>query len=447
MSKSIFIAIPKKPGAVECENHRTISLMSHVTKIVLRILLLRARSKITPEIGREQFGFVQDAGTRNAIFVLRAITERAIEMQKDVYMCFIDYSKAFDKVRHQNLFEDMAKLDLHGKDIRLLKNLYWNQSACVKIDGDLSKYTKIKRGVRQGCVMSPDLFNYYSELILRELHSGKSLRVGGQNITNLWYADDTVFLAESEEKKKKLLDVVVRESVKKGMSINCKKTECMVVSKRNDILKCKVKVKDETIKQVAAFNYLGSTITEDARCEKEIRRRIALAKSAFSKLDKLLRNPTLSLNTRMRILECYVYPVLMYGSESWTISSSMKKRLESCELWFLRRMMRIPWVDRVRNKDVLRRAGTHRKLIKDIRVRQLRFLGHVIRKEGLEDLALTGKIDGKRSRGRKRISWLAGLNEWVAERSQQGRDVDLINKARSRELWKLMIADVLRYGT
>ena len=98
--RSIFITLPKKPGAVDCEQYRTTSLICHSTKIILRILLLRARSRITPMVGREQFGFVKDAGTRNAIFVVRNITERAVEMQKDMYMCFIDYSKAFDKVKH-----------------------------------------------------------------------------------------------------------------------------------------------------------------------------------------------------------------------------------------------------------------------------------------------------------------------------------------------------------
>ena len=107
LGRSIFITLPKKPGAVDCEQYRTISLICHITKIILRILLLRARSRITPMVGREQFGFVKDAGTRNAIFLVRNITERA--MQKDVYMCFIDYSKAFDKVKHSELFEEMKK--------------------------------------------------------------------------------------------------------------------------------------------------------------------------------------------------------------------------------------------------------------------------------------------------------------------------------------------------
>ena len=108
LSQSIFIALPKKPCAVDCEQHRTISLMGHVTKIVLRILLLRARSKITPKIGNQQFDFVKDAGTRNGIFVLRITTERAVEMQKDVYVCFIDYTKILIKLNTKNCLKILA---------------------------------------------------------------------------------------------------------------------------------------------------------------------------------------------------------------------------------------------------------------------------------------------------------------------------------------------------
>ena len=152
------ILLPKKPSAVDCEQHHTISLMRHVTRIIHRVLLLRLRSRIQPEIGREQFGFVEDAATRDAIFVLRVITERAVEMQKDIYMCFIDYANAFDKVRHQELFEDLDKLDLYRKDVHLLSTLYWNQTAYIQRDGEYSECIKIRWGVRQGCVMSLDLF-------------------------------------------------------------------------------------------------------------------------------------------------------------------------------------------------------------------------------------------------------------------------------------------------
>ena len=142
------------------------------------------------------------------------------------------------------------------------------------------------------------------------------MKVGGQSITNLRNADDTVLLAKSVKDLQKLLDIVVRESELKGLSINCKKTECMVVSKKKDISRCSLKVKDQIINQVSAFNYLGSTITEDATCMKEIKRSIVLAKSAFSKLNNILRNTSLSMRTRMQVLNWYVYPVLLYGRET-----------------------------------------------------------------------------------------------------------------------------------
>ena len=80
-------------------------------------------------------------------------------MQRDVYICVIDYTKAFDKVRHKNLMQILNNLDFDGKDLRLIKDLYWRQQAAIRIDNDLSKYVEIKRGVRQGCVLFPDLFS------------------------------------------------------------------------------------------------------------------------------------------------------------------------------------------------------------------------------------------------------------------------------------------------
>ena len=99
------------------------------------------------------------------------------------------------------------------------------------------------------------------------------------------------------------------------------------------------------------------------------------------------------------------------------------------------------------NEEVLQRAGVERKLIGEIRTRQMRFIGHVIRKEGLENLALTGMIEGKRGRGRKRMLWMTSLNAWIAERSIRHQEVELIEKARNRELWHAMIAYVSGYGT
>ena len=124
--------------------------MSHVTKLLLRIIMMRVRNKLNPEIAEEQCGFVEGKGTTNAIFILRTLIERALEIQKDVYLCFIDYTKAFDRVRHHEIIKELTKLKIDGKDLRIIKNMYWEQTAAMRVEGEISAFQKIKRGVREG---------------------------------------------------------------------------------------------------------------------------------------------------------------------------------------------------------------------------------------------------------------------------------------------------------
>ena len=192
--------------------------------------------------------------------------------------------------------------------------------------------------------------------------------------------------------------------------------------------------RDTKIKQVQKFKYLGSVLTEDGKCDAEIKRRIGLAKDAFQKLSKVLRDRKVSRTTKKRVLYCYVIPVLLYGSESWTISSRMRRRLEAIEMWFYRRMLRISWTQHVSNYEVLRRMQTRRRLMLDIRKRQLKFLGHIMRKEGLENLILTGLIEGGRDRGEQRATYLTGLSEWMTGRSMgEAGSQALLRASRDRE--------------
>ena len=118
------------------------------------------RSKIRPEISEKQFGFVADRGQRNAIFTLNMLLERSIEVQKDICLCFIDYSKAFEKVRHDDLIAILMVLNIDAKELRILRNLYWGQTEAIRTENEISEYQATKRGVRQGCAVSPDLSIY-----------------------------------------------------------------------------------------------------------------------------------------------------------------------------------------------------------------------------------------------------------------------------------------------
>ena len=125
LNKFIFIALSKVNGTIKCEK-RTISLMSHVTKLVLRIVISRIRGRTLHEITPERYGFMPDKGTINAICVLRMLVERSNETHKYVYVCFIDYSKVFDTVKHKLLVDLLQSRDCNSNNNWLLTTLYWN---------------------------------------------------------------------------------------------------------------------------------------------------------------------------------------------------------------------------------------------------------------------------------------------------------------------------------
>ena len=136
-----------------------------------------------------------DKGTRNAIFTLRMLSERSIQHQQNI--CFIDYKKAFDRVRHKRFFKILKDVGLDEKDQRIIYNLYHLQKGAIKLPNGLTEWTEINRGVCQRCVMSPDFFNLYCEHILRRLEeSNDGVTINGVCINNIRYADDTALLIQ-----------------------------------------------------------------------------------------------------------------------------------------------------------------------------------------------------------------------------------------------------------
>ena len=178
------------------------------------------------------------------------------------------------------------------------------------------------------------------------------------------------------------------------------------------------------------MTYLGSTIDENWDHSLEIRCRIEQAREAFFKFQKVLKNRDLNLQLRTRILRCYVFSVLLYGVESWTLTEASLRKLEAFEMWCYRRMLRIEWYHFVTNDDVLLRMGKELEIVTSVKTRKLAYFGHVMRnpeKYNLLHLVLQGKICGKRGPGRRRISWLKNLRQWY-NRSTRGLFRDAVNK-------------------
>ena len=130
--KSEFIVLPKKPGASKCSDFRTISLMSHLLKLFLKIIHRRIYKLCEEQIAPTQFGFRNAVGTREALFSIQVLFQRCRDMNYDIYACFIDYQKAFDRVQHYKMIEVLKNVGIDDKDLRIISNLYWNQTAVVR---------------------------------------------------------------------------------------------------------------------------------------------------------------------------------------------------------------------------------------------------------------------------------------------------------------------------
>lgn len=438
---STFVTLPKKSNAQSCEDFRTISLMSHVLKVFLKIIHARIYKKCESNVTDTQFGFRNGLGTREALFAIQVLFQRCRDVNCDVYACFVDYTKAFDKCQHGKMMESLRRTGIDTKDMRIISNLYWGQKAVVRVEEKCSEPVEIRRGVRQGCVLSPLLFNLYSEDIFRESLDGiqGGIKINGENINNIRYADDAVLIASSLENLQELVNSLNVTSKEYGLELNIKKTKYMVISKTPTPY-TELLINNDVVERVEKFSYLGTTLCETWDHSVEIKCRIEKARSTFITMKNLLTSGDLSLELKNRIVKCYIYPVLLYGVESWTLSEAAEKRIEAFEMWVYRRILKIPWTDHVSNNEVLNRMKCQPQLLLTIKTRKLEYFGHVMRNDNKYRLLqniIQEKVEGKRGPGRRRISWLANLRRWYGVTS-----TELFRCAANRIRIAMMIANI-----
>jgi len=199
-----------------------------------------------------------------------------------------------------------------------LRNLYAGQETTVRTGHGTKDWFQIGKGVCQGC-LSPCLFNFYAEYIMRNAgleEAQAGIKIAGRNINNLRYADDTTLMAESEEELKSLL-MKVKESEKVGLNLNIQKTKIMASGPITSW-----QIDGETVETVADFIFLGSKITADGDCSHEIKRRLLLGRKVMTNLDSILKSRDITLPTKVCLVKAVVFPVVMYGCESWTVKKA-----------------------------------------------------------------------------------------------------------------------------
>ena len=202
----------------------------------------------------------------------------------------------------------------------LLRNLYVGQEATVRTGHGTTDWFQIGRGVCQGCILSPCLFNFYAEYIMRNAgleETQAGIKIAGKNINNLRYADDTTLMVESEEELKDLLMKVKEESEKVGLKLNIQKMKIMASDPITSW-----EIEGETVETVSDFIFGGSKITADGDCNHEIKRHLLLRRKAMTNLESILKSRDITLPTNVCLVKAMVFPVVMYQFESWTIKKA-----------------------------------------------------------------------------------------------------------------------------
>lgn len=195
----------------------------------------------------------------------------------------------------------------------------------------------------------------------------------------------------------------IQISSEHGLRINYNKTKMMIIDRE---LSNRPEIRNISGCQVVDhYIYLGADINNIGNCEREIRRRIQLARSAMSQLERLWRDRNLTKNTKINLVRTLVFPVLTYASETWTVRNADRRRIEAMEMWCWRKMLRIPWTAHRTNISVLAEIGPRQRLSSIIYNRILNFFGHITRSKNMEKLVLQDKADGKRKRGRSPTRW------------------------------------------
>ena len=364
-----------------CDNHRGISLLSIAGKILAKVVINRLTRNITEHITPEsQCGFRPSRGTADMLFTARQVQEKCREQNKDLFMVFIDLTKAFDSVGRDGLWKLLKKAGCPPKLIGIIRSFHEGMFGRVMHDGAMSEPFAISNGTKQGCVMAPVLFSLVFSAMLQDAfeqnEKGISInfrydggifnlrrlqaktKTSSMLLRDLLYADDCALIAHTQSDAQDMVDDFARACSSYGLTISIRKSEVLHQPRPGTPPSDPViTIAGEPLKAVQKFCYLGGVLSQNARID-DITARIGKASAAFGRLQhRLWDERGVRLSTKIALYKAAVLSTLLYGGETWVTYRAHIRKLELFHMRCLRKICGIKWQDRVPNTDILARCN------------------------------------------------------------------------------------------
>ena len=317
---SLITAVHKKGAKDDPGNYRGISLMSCLGKLFLTVINNRLIKHCLENglLSPAQLGFVAGNRTSDPHIILQNLTQKYCHKKnRKIFGCFVDFSKAFDTVPRDILLKKLKDKGIDGKILDIIKTLYLNDTASVKIGKSFSPPFETNIGVRQGCVLSPLLFNLFLadlQPILQDSSDNPSID-DEVNISCLLWADDILMFSKSQEGLQKKLDKLEKYCIDNKLTVNTEKTQCMVFNKKGRLLK---NYRNTPLTCVREYKYLGFVVTPSGEIRTGLEDLRVRALKAFAKMKKALGiHFRLNLLNTLHIFTYLIRPILLYCSDFW----------------------------------------------------------------------------------------------------------------------------------
>ena len=433
-----LIKLPKKGDLSNCNNYRGIMLLSVPGKVLSRIILERMKDMVDVSLRGEQAGFRRGRSCADQIATLRMIIEQSLEWNSSLYINFVDYEKAFDSVDRETLWKLLRHYGVPQKIVDIIKESYEGFTCRVVHDGQLTNSFNVNTGVRQGCLLSPFLFLLAIDYIMRTTTLGRTNGIQwtfNSQLDDLDFADDIALLSHSRQQMQDKTAAMTMVSENIGLRIHPGKTKTIRVKSTSQI---PIQVNEKPLEEVDSFTYLGSIIDKKGGVTADIRARIGKARQSFATLKPVLRADKLTNRTKLRLFNSNVKSVLLYGCETWCLTQTNGKKIQTFVNGCLRYILKVHYPKRIRN-EILWKKTKQEPIEDEIRKRKWRWIGHTLRKppETIARQALQWTPQGCRKRGRPAQTWKRDLEK---EMSSAGLTwTKMSKKAEDRFKWKEIV--------